>query len=123
MDLNGQDFHLFATGLRNPLHFDFNGDGEIFLYDSDHEPERGVPWYTPTRVLWVPSAANFGHRGGGESGKYPDWYEDATPPLFNIGLGSPVGVTFGYNAKFPAHYQKALYIADNAYGRDHGPRI
>ena len=117
MDLNGQDFALFATGLRNPLHFAFNGDGEIFLYDSDHEPERGVPWYTPTRVMWVPSAANFGHRLNAESGKYPEWYEDATPPLFNIGLGSPVGVTFGYDAKFPAEYQRALFIADNAYGR------
>ena len=60
MDLEGKDSHLFATGLRNPLNFAFNGDGEIFTYDSDHEPERGVPWYTPTRVLWVPSAANFG---------------------------------------------------------------
>lgn len=117
MNLEGQDVHLFATGLRNALHFAFNGDGEIFLYDSDHEPERGVPWYTPTRVMWVPTAANFGHRGGSESGKYPEWYEDATPPLFNIGLGSPVGVTFGYNARFPARYQRALYIADNAYGR------
>jgi hypothetical protein len=117
MDFNAKDFSLFATGLRNPLHFAFNGDGEIFTYDSDHEPEVGVPWYTPTRVMWVPSAANFGHRSGGDSGKYPEWYEDATPPLYNIGLGSPVGVTFGYNTKFPAEYQKALYIADNNYGR------
>ena len=117
MDLNAHDFNLFAAGLRNPLHFAFNGDGEIFTYDSDHEPEVGVPWYTPTRVMWVQSAANFGHRSGGDSGKYPEWYEDATPPLFNIGLGSPVGVTFGYNTKFPAEYQKALFIADNNYGR------
>ena len=117
MDLNGKDFSLFATGLRNPLHFAFNGDGEIFTYDSDHEPEVGVPWYTPTRVMWVPSAANFGHRPGADTGKYPDWYEDATPPLYNIGLGSPVGVTFGYNTRFPAEYQKALFIADNNYGR------
>jgi hypothetical protein len=117
MDFNAKDFSLFATGLRNPLHFAFNGDGEIFTYDSDHEPEVGVPWYTPTRVMWVPSAANFGHRSGGDSGKYPEWYEDASQPIFNIGLGSPVGVTFGYNAKFPAAYQKALYIADNNYGR------
>jgi hypothetical protein len=117
MDLNAKDFNLFAAGLRNPLHFAFNGDGEIFTYDSDHEPEVGVPWYTPTRVMWVQSAANFGHRSGADSGKYPEWYEDATPPLFNIGLGSPVGVTFGYNTKFPAEYQKALFIADNNYGR------
>ncbi len=117
MDFNAKDFHTFAIGLRNPLHFAFNGDGEIFLYDSDHEPEVGVPWYRPTRVLWIPSAANFGHRSGGNSGKYPNYYEDATPSLFDVGLGSPVGVTFGYNTKFPADYQKALYIADNNYGR------
>ncbi len=117
MNLDGSDPHHVVTGLRNPIHFAFNGDGEMFIYDSDHEPERGVPWYTPTRVLWAPVGANFGHRLNAESGKYPEWYEDAFPPLYNIGLGSPVGVTFGYNAKFPAKYQKALYIADNNYGR------
>ena len=63
-----------------------------------------MPWYTPTRVMWVQSAANFGHRSGGDSGKYPEWYEDATPPLFNIGLGSPVGVTFGYTDRPVASY-------------------
>jgi glucose/arabinose dehydrogenase len=117
MDFNGRNASIFATGLRNPLHFAFNGDGEIFTYDSDHEPEVGVPWYTPTRLMWIPSAANFGHRPGGDTGKYPEWYEDATPPLYNIGLGSPVGVTFGYNTRFPADYQKALFVADNNYGR------
>jgi hypothetical protein len=34
-----------------------------------------------------------------------------------IGLGSPVGVTFGYRTAFPARYQKALFVADNNYGR------
>ena len=35
----------------------------------------------------------------------------------NIGIGSPVGALFGYGAKFPAKYQKALYILDWTYGR------
>jgi hypothetical protein len=111
----GKDFHLFAGGMRNALHFDWNADGEVFSFDSDMEPEFGVPWYRPVRVFWMPSAADLGYRGN--SGKYPPYYEDSLPPLVEIGLGSPVGVTFGYRTAFPAQYQKALYVADNAYGR------
>ena len=112
---DGKDLHLFSGGMRNALHFDWNGDGEIFSFDSDMEPEFGVPWYRPVRVFWMPSAADLGYRGN--SGKYPTWYEDSLPPLVEIGLGSPVGVTFGYRTAFPARYQKALYVADNNYGR------
>ena len=110
-----KDLHLFAGGMRNALHFDWNADGEIFSFDSDMEPEFGVPWYRPVRVFWMPSGADLGYRGN--SGKYPTWYEDSLPPLVEIGLGSPVGVTFGYHTAFPAKYQKALYVADNNYGR------
>ena len=112
---DGKDLHLFAGGMRNALHFDWNADGEIFSFDSDMEPEFGVPWYRPVRVFWMPSGADLGYRGN--SGKYPTWYEDSLPPLVEIGLGSPVGVTFGYRTAFPAKYQKALYVADNNYGK------
>ena len=33
-----------------------------------------------------------------------------------MGPGSPVGVEFGYGAKFPAKYQKALFCLDWSYG-------
>ena len=66
---DGKDFHLFAGGMRNALHFDWNADGEIFSFDSDMEPEFGVPWYRPVRVFWMPSGADLGYRGN--SGKYP----------------------------------------------------
>jgi hypothetical protein len=114
-DFEAKDLHLFAGGMRNALHFDWNADGDIFSFDSDMEPEFGVPWYRPVRVFWMPSGADFGYRGN--SGKYPTYYEDSIPPLVEIGLGSPVGVTFGYNTAFPAKYQKALFVADNNYGR------
>ena len=111
----GKDFHLFGGGIRNALHFDWNADGEIFSFDSDMEPEFGVPWYRPVRVFWLPSGGDLGYRGN--SGKYPPYYEDTLPPLVEIGLGSPVGVTFGYRTRFPAQYQRALFVADNVYGR------
>ena len=114
-DFEGKNLHLVSGGMRNALHFDWNADGEIFTFDSDMEPEFGVPWYRPVRVSWLPSGADLGYRGN--SGKYPTWYEDSLPPLVEIGLGSPVGVTFGYRTAFPAKYQKALFVADNNYGR------
>jgi hypothetical protein len=114
-DFEAKDLHLFAGGMRNALHFDWNADGDIFSFDSDMEPEFGVPWYRPVRVFWMPSGADLGYRGN--SGKYPTYYEDTIPPLAEIGLGSPVGVTFGYNTAFPGKYQKALFVADNNYGR------
>lgn len=116
-DFDGKHPYLMVMGLRNALHIDYNADGEMFTYDSDHEPELGVPWYRPTRVLWAPMGANFGHRRDSSSGKYPAWWEDATPALLDVGLGSPVGVAFGYHTKFPAVYQRALFLADNNYGR------
>ncbi len=114
-DFEGKDFHLVVAGLRNALHVGFNADGEMFTFDSDMELELGVPWYRPNRVCHLPSGADLGYRGN--SGKYPSWYEDSLPPLLDIGLASPVGVTFGYGAKFPALYQRALLIADHGYGR------
>jgi putative heme-binding domain-containing protein len=36
--------------------------------------------------------------------------------MVDVGPGSPVGVTFGYGAKFPARYQKALFICDWTFG-------
>lgn len=114
-DFEANDFHLVAGGMRNALHFAWNADGDIFSFDSDMEPEFGVPWYRPVRVFWMPSGADMGYRGN--SGKYPTWYEDSIPPLVEIGLGSPVGVTFGYETAFPAQYQRALFVADNNYGR------
>ena len=36
--------------------------------------------------------------------------------MIDIGPGPPVGVEFGYGTKFPAKYQRALYILDWTFG-------
>ncbi|MEJ7592611.1 MAG: c-type cytochrome [Planctomycetaceae bacterium] len=94
-------------------------------------------------VVHATSGSEFGWRSG--SGKWPNHYIDSLPPMVNIGPGSPVGVEFGYGSplaadseiaqkahatvahggdgrfvlvplKFPAKYQKALYICDWTFG-------
>jgi putative heme-binding domain-containing protein len=115
MDLDGKNIERFAAGQRNTYDIAINADGQVFGFDSDMEWDWGLPWYRPTRVFHATSGADFGYRGG--SGKLPTYCEDTLPPVVDIGLGSPTGVVFGYGAKFPAKYQKALYIMDWSYGR------
>jgi len=115
MDLEGKNIERFASGQRNTYDIAVNADGEVFGFDSDMEWDWGLAWYRPTRVFHATSGADFGYRGG--SGKLPTYCEDTLPPVVNIGLGSPTGVVFGYGAKFPAKYQKALYVMDWSYGR------
>ena len=114
-DENAKAWEAFATGFRNPYDMAFNSDGELFTFDSDMEWDIGAPWWRPIRVDHVLSGGEFGWRNG--SGKWRDYYPDQVPPLLNLGVGSPTGVTFGYGAKFPEKYQRAFFASDWAYGK------
>ena len=114
IDKDGKKWELVSIGYRNAYDIAFNPQGDLFSYDSDMEWDMGTPWYRPTRATHNPIGADFGWRSG--SGNNPAWHSDSLPPLFDIGPGSPVGVTFGSGAKFPGKYQKALYVLDWTYG-------
>jgi len=114
-DPEGKSFELVCNGFRNEYDIAFAPNGELFTWDADMEWDVGLPWYRPTRVCHVVSGAEFGWRSG--SGKWPKYYPDSLPPVHEVGLGSPTGVTFGTGAKFPAKYQKCLFISDWSYGR------
>lgn len=113
-DPEGETWEMVSVGYRNPYDMDFNADGELFAYDADMEWDLGTPWYRPTRVVHATSGSEFGWRSG--TGKWPTHYEDSLPPAVDIGPGSPVGVAFGYGTRFPAKYQRALYICDWTFG-------
>jgi putative heme-binding domain-containing protein len=112
---DGKDRRIHAAGFRNPYDFAYNANGELFTFDADMEYDVGGPWYRPTRVNHTVSGAEFGWRWG--AGKWPVYYPDSVGIVADVGRGSPTGVTFGYGAKFPAKYQRALFIADWTYGR------
>jgi elongation factor Tu len=86
----------------------------MFVYDSDMEWDVGMPWYRPTRVNHATSGSELGWRSG--SAIWPACLPDTLPACVDIGPGSPVGVTFGYGAKFPAALQRALFICDWTFG-------
>jgi putative heme-binding domain-containing protein len=113
VDPAGQNWELWSAGYRNQYDMAFNADGELFTYDADMEWDLGSPWYRPTRVNHATSGSEMGWRSG--TGKWPVDYEDSLPPVVDIGPGSPVGVAFGYGSRFPAKYQRALYLLDWTY--------
>ncbi len=115
VDPNGKDWELVSNGYRNPYDMAFNRHGELLVYDADMEWDISTPWYRPTRVCLVASGSEFGWRNG--AGKWPPYYPDNLPAVFNVGPGSPTGVCFGYGAKFPAKYQEAMYLCDWSYGK------
>lgn len=114
-DIDGSNWQLLCAGLRNSYDIAFNQDGELFTFDSDMEWDTGTPWYRPTRVNHCVSGGEYGWRNG--TGKWPEYYPDSLGAVVNIGLGSPTGVEMGTGAKFPAKYQRALFINDWTYGR------
>lgn len=113
VDPSGKEWTVFSMGYRNQYDIAFNSDGELFTYDADMEWDFGSPWYRPTRVCHATSGSEFGWRSG--TGKWPQYYEDSLPPVVDIGPGSPTGIVFGHGAKFPARYQRALFILDWTY--------
>ncbi|QDT34080.1 family 16 glycoside hydrolase [Thalassoglobus polymorphus] len=121
IDPEGKEWELVTAGFRNEYDAALNADGELFTYDADMEWDLNTPWYRPTRICHVLSGVDYGWRNGG--GKFPEHFADTLPPVVNIGPGSPTGVTFGYGAKFPAKYQKALFICDWSYGKMYAVHI
>ena len=113
-DRDGRDWELWSAGYRNPYDFAFNADGELFAYDADMEWDFGTPWYRPTRVNHATSGSELGWRSG--TAKWPASFADSLPALCDIGPGSPVGVCFGYGARFPEKYQRAMYVCDWTFG-------
>ena len=113
-DRDGKNWELVSAGYRNAYDMDFNSEGELFAYDADMEWDLGTPWYRPTRLVHVTSGSEFGWRSG--TGKWPPWYADSLPALVDVGPGSPVGVAFGTGARFPARYQRAVYLLDWTFG-------
>ncbi|MDA1267131.1 MAG: c-type cytochrome [Planctomycetota bacterium] len=111
---DGSNIQILSNGYRNQYDIALNPAGEMFTYDADMEWDHGTPWYRPTRVCHVTSGSEFGWRSG--TGKWPAYFEDSLPPVVDIGPGSPVGIVFGDGAKFPARYQRALFILDWTFG-------
>lgn len=111
---DGGEWKMIASGFRNPVDLALNREGELFTFDSDLEFDVGCPWYRPTRINHVTSAAEFGWRSS--SAKWPEYFADSLGAVLNVGPGSPTGISFGHHSNFPGEYQDKLFICDWTFG-------
>ena len=114
-DAEGKTWEVIAGGFRNPFDIAFDRNGELFTYDADMEWDAGLPWYRPTRLNHVVSGGEYGWRWG--TGKWPAYYPDSLPTTLDTGFGSPTGIVFGADSRFPARFRQALFMADWQNGR------
>lgn len=110
IDKDGQNREVLAGGFRNQVDLAFNSHGEMFTFDADMEWDIGAPWYRPIRINHIVSGGEYGWRWG--TGKWHNDYPDSLPSNLDVGMGSPTGVVFGTQGKFPEKYRRALFIAD-----------
>jgi putative heme-binding domain-containing protein len=89
-DADGKQWELLTCGFRNPYDAAVLQSGDVVVYDADMEWDLGMPWYRPTRLLYVISGVDYGWRLG--SAKWPTDYPDAPPALAELGPGSPTGM-------------------------------
>lgn len=114
VDIDSEEWTLHSVGTRNTYDIAFNGDGELFGFDSDMEYDIGMPWYRPIRLCHFTSGAEFGWRTG--TGKFMAEYPDNLPGIANIGQGSPTGLLSTNGLKFPKKYSNGLFLFDWSYG-------
>ena len=106
---------MFAYGFRNHYDLAFNGDGELFTYDSDMEWDIGAPWYRAPRIVHVVDGGDYGWRSG--SANPPAWLPETLPPACDTDAASPTGMLHGHGGGFPSPWRDMLFAADWTYGR------
>jgi putative heme-binding domain-containing protein len=113
--LDGTEWEILNSGMRNAYSFAYDAQGERFAYDSDMEWDMGAPWYRAPRVLHLAPGAEFGWRRG--SGKVMDGEPDTLGAVASTGPASPVGVLHGADSLYPGGWANALFIGDWTRGR------
>ncbi len=108
--LDGTEWEILCTGMRNAYSFAYDARGERFTFDSDMEWDMGAPWYRAPRVLHLAPGVEFGWRRG--SGKIMEEEPDTPAAVGATGPASPVGVIHGHDGRFPGAWGQALYIGD-----------
>src|SRR5262249_54180514 len=118
-DLRGCE--VVADGFRNAYGMDFNGDGELFTFDSDNERCVALPWYEHIRCYHVHPGGHYGWQSPqlADTWRMPPYFLDVVAPVATLGRGSPTGVVCYKHTQFPARYRGGLFLCDWTFGQVH----
>ncbi|MFO1038969.1 MAG: PQQ-dependent sugar dehydrogenase [Geminicoccaceae bacterium] len=120
MDQNGQNREVYATGLRNPVGFDFNPTtGELWTNDNQVDGMGDdIPPGELNRITAAGQEFGFPWFGGGHI--RTNEFKDSEPPadaVFPVvettAHAADLGMVFYTGNKFPERYKKGVFTAQH----------
>ena len=113
----GNEFaaEVYCHGFRNAYDFDFDSQGNLFVFDSDGERDVSLPWYRPTRIFRMVAGDDAGWVN--QSWKRPASFFDMPELVGQLGRGSPTGVSVCDANSFGVSYTDAVFVGDWTFGR------
>lgn len=110
---------IVADGFRNAYDFDFNTEGEIFVFDSDNERDVSLPFYEPTRLYHVTPGFHYGWENPqlARTWRMPPYFFDVDRPIATLGRGSPTGVVYHPGLSTSNGTRGGILLADWTFGR------
>jgi glucose/arabinose dehydrogenase len=120
MDRDGSNREVYATGLRNPVGFDFNPTtGELWTNDNQVDGMGDdIPPGELNRITGPGQEFGFPWYGGGHV--RTNEYKDSEPPadavfpaVETIAHAADLGMVFYTGSKFPERYKKGVFTAQH----------
>ena len=120
MDQNGANREVYATGLRNPVGFDFNpATGELWTNDNQVDGMGDdIPPGELNRITAAGQEFGFPWYGGGHV--RTNEFKDSEPPadvVFPVvettAHAADLGMVFYTGSKFPEKYKKGVFTAQH----------
>lgn len=117
---DGRTVQIIAHGFYDPYDFDFNGYGDIFVFDADEASDNLLPWYVPSRLFHVAVGRSHGYVASGihsHGWSVPPYSPEAAVPVMTLGRSMPMGVETYRHYQFPEHFRDGVFVADWISGR------
>ena len=83
-NLDGSDFEVFATGIRNLQEFSFDEHGNLISVDNDGDHQGETE-----RLVYIPYGSDSGWRSNWQYGKYTDTRNNRYNPWMDEGMFKP----------------------------------
>lgn len=103
---------IYAHGFYNPVGFDFDLMGNIYLCDSGSKNSNFLPWETGSRLIKVKYGWHYGWTASkkGEIVVRPEYYFDNGGSIENLGVSVPAKPVVYLHKQFPEFFHGGVFL-------------
>ncbi|MCX7872557.1 MAG: hypothetical protein N2487_04660 [Verrucomicrobiae bacterium] len=103
---------VYAHGFYQPIGFDFDLSGNIFLSDAGGKNSNFLPWETGSRLVNVKYGWHYGWSATiqGDMVFHPEYYFDNGGSLAQLGVGVPSKPVVYLHKQFPEYFYGGIFL-------------